>query len=136
MKSKFSKSWNSSKSPRKQRKYLFNAPLHIRRKLIASKLSKELSKKYSRRSVIVRKGDTVKIMRGNFKNHSGKIQNVLTKKFKVEIEGIEKAKRDGNKSYYPIHPSNLMITQLVLEDKKRQKMLERKIDVTKENKNE
>ncbi|MAG52930.1 MAG: 50S ribosomal protein L24 [Nanoarchaeota archaeon] len=137
MRTKFSKSWKSSKNPRKQRKYVANAPLHIKRKMLASRLSKELSKKYSRRSVGIKKGDVVKIVRGNFKNHSGKIDKVLTKKFKVHIEGIQNLKRDGNKAFYPLHPSNLIITELNLEDKKRQKIFDRtKKNVTTEIKDE
>jgi large subunit ribosomal protein L24 len=125
MKSKFSKSWKGSKQPRKQRKYTANAPLHIKRKMIASRLSKELTKKHSKRSMVVRKGDVVNIVRGNFKKHAGKIDTVFTKHMRVHIEGIQNVKRDGNKTFYPIHASNLVITQLNLEDKKRQAILER-----------
>ncbi|MBU2639551.1 MAG: 50S ribosomal protein L24 [Nanoarchaeota archaeon] len=123
MKQKFSKSWKSSKSPRKQRKYVKNAPLHIKRSMMKSRLSKELTKKYGKRNSGVRKGDKVKIVRGNFKAHTGKVEKILTKKMKVQIEGIQLVKRDGNKVYYPIHPSNLIITELNLEDKKRVKSL-------------
>ena len=49
MKKDFSKSWKSSRQPRKQRKYVFNAPLHIRHKLVSANLSKELRKKYGKR---------------------------------------------------------------------------------------
>ncbi|MEK6835561.1 MAG: 60S ribosomal protein L26, partial [Nanoarchaeota archaeon] len=35
-------------------------------------------------------------------------------------------KLDGSKVYYPLHPSNLMITELNLNDKKRKAKLERK----------
>jgi large subunit ribosomal protein L24 len=125
MKNKFSKSWKSSKQPRKQRKYIANAPLNIKRKMLAGRLSKDLTKRYSRRSLSVRKGDTVKVLRGNFKDHSGKIEKVLTKRLRVYIEGIQNLKRDGNKMPYPIHPSNLVIIELDLGDKERQKMLER-----------
>ena len=95
MKTKFSKSWKGSVQPRKQRKYVKNAPLHIKRKMLASRLSKELTKRYGRRSISIRKGDIVKIVRGNFKDHSGKIDKVLTKKLKVYTEGIQNLKRDG-----------------------------------------
>ena len=70
-----------SKKPRKQRKFLKLAPLHIRRKMIAAHLSKELREKYKRRSIPVRKGDEVKIMRGEFKGMIGKIVKVDTKKY-------------------------------------------------------
>lgn len=126
MKTKFSNSWIKSKQPRKQRKYRHNAPLHIKQKFVSAHLSKELRKKYNKRSANLRKGDGVKIMRGQFKNKSGKIEEVSLKKTSVYVSGIEIVKRDGTKSRYPIHPSNLMVTELNMDDKMRNKIFERK----------
>ena len=126
MKNKFSSSWGTSTQPRKQRKYRFNAPLHIKQKFMRAHLSKELRKKYSKRNFSLRKGDNVKIMRGQFRNKHGKIERVNLKGTFVYITGIEVAKRDGTKTLFPIHPSNLMITELNMDDKIRQQMLERK----------
>jgi len=128
MKKKFSKSWNSSKQPRKQRKYLANAPLHIQRKFISSHLSKELRTKYNKRSIKIKTGDKVKIMRGQFKNKLGKIERINTKQRRIFIENIHNLKKDGTKVPYPIHPSNLLVLELNLDDKKRQKTLQRKND--------
>ena len=125
-KTKFSINWKKSKQPRKQRKYRYNAPLHIKREFMASHLSKELREKYSKRNVIVRKEDKVKILRGQFKGKEGKIEKTNIKKTKVYITGIEVVKRDGTKSLHPINPSNLIIVELNLDDKKRVKTLERK----------
>ncbi len=119
MKTEFSLSWKSSSQPRKQRKYRQNAPLHIKHKLMAGHLSADLRKKYGRRSVEVRKDDRVKIMRGQFKGTTGKIERVDLKKEMVFMKGAETAKKDGTKSFYPLHPSNLMILELNLSDKKR-----------------
>ncbi len=126
MKTKFSSSWTKSKQPRKQRKYRHNAPLHIKQKFVGAHLSKELRKKYNKRSVNLRKGDSVKIMRGQFKKKTGKIEEVNLKKALVYVSGIEITKRDGTKARYPIHPSNLIITQLNTDDKMRTKIIERK----------
>tara|TARA_Y100000310_G_C20634082_1_gene790256 strand:+ start:400 stop:780 length:381 start_codon:yes stop_codon:yes gene_type:complete len=126
MKSIFSTSWKSSKQPRKQRKYVYNAPNHIKKKLVSTNLSKELRKKYNKRNIPIRKGDKVKILRGQFKGKVGEITKVDLKNIKVNIDKIELLKKDGNKVPYPITPSNLMITELKLEDKKRKKLLERK----------
>lgn len=126
MKKKFSKSWKSSTQKRKQRKYIHNAPLNIKHKFLASHLSKELIKKYNKRSIPVRKGDKVKIVRGQFKKKEGKVEKVFTKKSRVYIDSIQITKIDGTKTHYPIHPSNLIITDLNLDDKKRKKILERK----------
>ncbi len=124
---KWSSSWKGSKKKRKQIKYVKNAPLHIRKKFIASLLSKDLRKKYGRRNIRLRKGDKVKIMRGQFKKINGKVIRVDTRRQKIYIEGADFIKKDGSKVQYPLHPSNLMITELELEDKKRKKALERTI---------
>lgn len=126
MKKKFSSSWKRSKQPRKQRKYRYNAPLHIKQKFVSAHLSKDLRKKYNRRNMNLRKGDGVKIMRGQFKNKTGKIEDVSVKKTLVYVSGIEIAKRDGTKARYPINPSNLMITDINIDDKMRNKIIERK----------
>jgi large subunit ribosomal protein L24 len=114
-----------SKKPRKQRKFLYNAPLHIRRKMISAHLSKELREKYKRRSLPLRKGDEVKVMRGEFKGTIGKIVRIDTKEYKVYIDTVKKKRSIGTEYLVPIRPSNLLITNLNLEDKYRIKMLER-----------
>ena len=126
MKKKISSSWKSSKQPRKQRKYRHNAPLHIKQKFVSSHLSKDLRKKHNKRSLNLKNGDSIKIMRGQFKNKTGKIEEVNLKKTLVYVNGIEITKKDGTKTRFPIHPSNLMITDLNVDDKMRQKILARK----------
>jgi len=126
MKTKFSSSWKGSVQPRKQRKYRYNAPLHIRQKFVSTHLSKDLRKKYNKRSANLRKGDNVKVLRGQFKSKNGKVEEVDLKKTSVYVSGIEVTKKDGTKARYPIHPSNLMITELNMDDKMRQKIFERK----------
>lgn len=123
---KFSKTWKSSKNIRKQRKYRISAPLHIKQKFVHSHLSKELRKKYDKRSIGLRKGDKVKIMRGQFKKYEGKIEAVDLKRTRVFVNGVETTKKDGTKKLLPMHPSNLIITELNLDDKFRQKLFERK----------
>jgi large subunit ribosomal protein L24 len=128
MKSIFSTTWKRSKQPRKQRKYRFNAPLHTKKEFLSSHLSKELRTKYKKRSVTIRKGDTVKVLRGQFRKKTGKVSKVDYNSIKIYIEGIEVIKKDGNKVQYPINPSNVLITILKLDDKKRIASLERKQD--------
>ncbi len=126
MEKKFSRTWKCSKQPRKQRKYRANAPLHIKHKLMGIHLSGELRKKHNKRAVVVRKEDKVKIMRGQFKGHVGKVDRVNVKREKVYVRGVEITKKDGTKAFLPIHPSNLMIVELDLKDKKRVATLNRK----------
>ncbi len=125
MKTKFSSSWKSSRKPNKQRKYRLNAPLHIKQKLASSHLSKELKKKYNKRKIALRKGDKVKVMRGNFKKYEGKVERIELGKTRVYVSGVEYTKKDGTKRMLPLYPSNLMITELNMDDKWRQKILER-----------
>ncbi len=127
MKKQFSKKWKKSKQPRKQRKYLVKAPLHIKRKFLSSNLNKELRKRYQRRSFPLRKGDSVKVFRGIFKGKTGKISVIELKRTRVAIEGIQRAKKDGTKVNVFFHPSVLQIQELNLDDKKRVKVIERKI---------
>ena len=123
----WSKHWKSSKKPRKQRKYLYHAPLHVRHKFLSAHLSKELREKYNRRSFPVRKGDEVEIMKGKFKKKTGKVSRVDLNKIKVYIEGITMKKVDGSEVQVPIHPSNLKVINLNLDDKKRLKALTRTV---------
>ena len=123
----FSKSWRSSKQPRKQRKYSYNAPLHLRRVFLSSLLSRELRKKLGKRSIPLVKDDEVKIMRGQHKGKIGKITMVNRRKIRVYVDQAYRLKLDGGKSFYPIHPSNLMIINLNLKDKKRKLKLESKL---------
>lgn len=126
MKTKFSSSWKSSKQPRKQRKYRYNAPLHIKQKFVSSHLSKDLRNKHKRRSITLRKGDDIKVLRGRFKGKLGKVEKINLKRTIVYVSGIEMVKKDGTRFRYPIHPSNLMITELNMDDKIRSKIFERK----------
>lgn len=126
MKKKFSTKWKASKQPRKQRKYKANAPLHIKHRMMSVNLSKTLRTKHGKRNIPVRKGDSVKILRGEFKGKSGKIESINLKRSRAIIEGIFRSKKDGTKVSVYLAPSNLQIQELNLDDKKRKQSLERK----------
>ncbi len=126
MDKKFSTKWKASSRPGKKRKYVAKAPLHIKRKFLGAMLSKELRKKYSKKTMPVRKDDKVKIMRGQFKGKIGKVTVVNVKKNFVNVENIEMIKKDGSKVFYPLHPSSVMIMELSADDKNRIKELEAK----------
>jgi large subunit ribosomal protein L24 len=116
----------TSSKPSKQRKLLFQAPDHIRYKHFAAPLSPELRKTYGIRRLPVRRGDTVRVMRGDHKGFEGKISRVDRKKYRIYIEGLTREKVDGTTVFVPVHPSKVMITKLNLEDKWRRQILERK----------
>ena len=124
MNKEFSTSWKSSKKPRKQRKYAENAPLHLKRKLVSGHLAEPLRKKFKRRSLPIRKGDLVKIVVGQFKKLTGKVTRVDLNKTRIYVEGIGFTKKDGSKVPYPILPSNIVIQDLVLDDKERKALVE------------
>jgi large subunit ribosomal protein L24 len=119
MKQKFSVHWKSSRQVRKQRKYRYNAPLHILGKFLHSQLSKELRKEYGIRSLRVRTGDKVKIMRGSYKGTTGKVLTVNVKKSFITIEKTDRARKDGTKSFYPFDASKVQIIALNTDDKQR-----------------
>ena len=121
----FSRCWKSSKKPGKQRKYRYNAPLHIRQKMASCHLSKELRKKHGLRSIGVRKGDEVKVARGQFKKKTGKVERVDLKKSKVYVTGIEVIKKDGSKVLFGLPASNLILQSINTDDKMRKKKLQR-----------
>ena len=116
--------------PRKQRKMLYNAPLHKKRKWLSSHLAENLLLKYDKRSVSVITGDEIQVMRGSFKGHKDKVSLVNVKKQVVEVEGITTVKADGTKIAKPIHASNLLITKLNLTDRWRRQKLERGLSET------
>lgn len=125
MKRKFSIDWKGSKQPRKQRKYRNNAPSHIKNKFLSAHLSKELRKKHNTRNITLKKGDKVKIVRGQFKGKTGAVDRINLKKAKVYVTGVDVIKKDGTKRSYQIDPSNLIITDFDLDDKARKKSIER-----------
>lgn len=108
---------------RKQRKYKYNAPLHIKQKMVHVHLSPELRVKYGLRNIQIRKNDTVRVLRGKFKKKEGKIEHVDLKREKVQITGLDNIKKDGTRVLASFVPSNLMILTLDLSDKKRKMKL-------------
>lgn len=111
---------------------IFKASLAVKSRLLCSHLSKDLQNKYSRRSVRVTEGDTVKVMRGEYKGVSGKITQVSSEKNGVAVEGIKREKLKGGNVDVFIHSSNLLVTDLNTEDKWRQNKLEGKQRKSKE----
>lgn len=119
MKTSWCKDWKKSIKPRKQRKYVARAPLHVRSKLVGSHLSKELRQKHKTRSARVRTGDKIIVIRGSLKGKTGRVESVNTKEQKVYVTGIERVKKDGTKILAPLHPSNLVITELQADKKRK-----------------
>ena len=105
---------------------IFQATLQTRSKQMGSALSKDLQKKYGKKSARVVEGDSVTIIRGEFKGVDGKIAKISTEKSGVTIDGVKKEKTKGDKFDVYIHTSNLVITSLNSSDKWRMAKLEGK----------
>jgi large subunit ribosomal protein L24 len=112
--------------PTKQRKMLYEAPAHIRHKHLAAHLSPDLRATHLAKSLPVRSGDTIRVMRGDHKGTEGKITRIDLKKYRIYVEGLTREKVDGTTIQLAVHPSKVMITRLNLDDKWRKKILERK----------
>ena len=95
-------------------------------KQICAPLSKDLRKKYSRRSVRIMVEDAVKVIRGEYKGITGKVSKISTGSNSIAIEGNKKEKLKGDKIDVYIHSTNVIITALNTDDKWRQKILEKK----------
>ena len=110
---------------------LFNAPAHIRHKLMSAPLSHELSASRGAKTLPVRRGDTILIKRGDNKGFEGKISRVDLKAFRIYVEGLTREKVDGTNIFLPVHPSKVEIRNLNLDDKWRKNILARKQAVQK-----
>jgi large subunit ribosomal protein L26e len=122
---KFNSSVSSSR--RVNRRNHFKAPSSVRRVLLSATLSDELRKEYSVRSMPVRKGDTVLIVRGGQKTKKmeGKVTTVYRRRMCIYVDRVQREKANGSTAPIPIHPSNCVITKLHL-DKDRKALLDRK----------
>ncbi len=120
----------TSSQPRKQRKWFHTKPLHKMQEDFGMHLVASLRKSLGKRSLNARKGDTVKVVRGNenYVGKQGKITEIRRKKKQVLIEGITRKKVDGKEIPVPFRPSNLMLVSIDETDKKRIKKPKTKKD--------
>src|SRR5919199_1027512 len=99
-------------------------PKHVRDRMMGSSLSPNLREQFNTRSIRVIKGDTVKVMRGEYTGIEGKVEKVNTKKGTLSIEGIQREKVRGGNVKVQIHASNVIISSLNVEDKYRKDRIE------------
>ncbi len=98
---------------------LIHVSKHQRDKMISARLDDALRGQYKKRSIRVVKGDSVKVVRGEYKGVEGKVEKVKTEHGTLHIEGISREKIKGGQVKVPIHSSNVMVTVLNLSDKYR-----------------
>jgi len=94
---------------------------HKREKLLGANLSENLRKQHNKRSMRVIKGDTVRILRGEYVGIEGKIEKVNTERSTLSIEGVQREKIRGGKVKVQIHASNVQIISVNTDDEFRMK---------------
>ena len=112
-----------TKQPRKQRTRTRDAPLHERHKQVRATLSEDLREEYGRRNARVNAGDTVEVLRGDFAGEDGEVIEVDLKAGAVHVEDVTVEKADGEEVPRPLDASNVRITDLDLEDDRREARL-------------
>ena len=105
-------------------KQIYYATSKVRSVQTAASLSSELRKKFGKRSARIVKGDTVKILRGEFYGTAGKVTKILTQKNSINVDGVKREKTKGEKVDVPIHATNVIITALNDDDKWRMNKLQ------------
>ena len=100
--------------------------MHKRQKYMHSHLSKALREELKKRNAQVRKGDTVKVMRGDHAGTEGEVEDVDIKRCTIKVAGVSNYRSDGTEVPRTIHPSNVMIVKLDMEDTEREKIFARR----------
>jgi ribosomal protein L24p/L26e, archaeal/eukaryotic len=114
----------TSKQPRTQRKRRREATLHERHSQVRATLADDLREEYGQRSVRVNEGDTVEVMRGDHAGETGEVVDVDLRQEAVSVEDVTVEKTDGEEVPRPLDASNLRVTDLTLEDDRREARLE------------
>lgn len=99
----------------------------LRKNNVRAPLSKELREKYGTRTIRVRKGDTIKVVRGDYKNVEGKVERVDPKNGFIYVENVTGEKVDGSKYLVPLKSSKIIVQNLNLEDKLRRNIIEQRM---------
>ena len=89
---------------------------HKRDKFLGANLSENLREQHGKRSMRVIKGDTVRILRGEYVGIEGKVEKVNTEKSTLSIEGVQREKIRGGNVKVQVHASNVQIISLNTDD--------------------
>lgn len=113
----------TSQLPRQQRKAMFTADLFERHRRMAVPLSRELRRRYGRRQLPVRKGDTVRILSGSYVGREERVAKVDLQAYSVTLDNVTGKTGDQKLKPLPIRPSHLILTKLNLSDSWRRRIL-------------
>ena len=114
-----------TRQPHKQRTQTRNAPLHERQKQVRAPLSGDLREEHGRRTVRVNAGDVVEVLRGDFAGETGEVIAVDLRAATITVEEVVVEKADGEEVPRPLDASNVRVTELNLEDDRREARLTR-----------
>lgn len=108
-----------SSKPRYQRRFRFNAPMHVRQHFLHAHIDKGVRSKLkiSKRSIQIARGDTVKVMTGEQKGKTGKVTHVNLRSGRITIDSLSRKSMKGKEVALQIAVSNVYITELNLSDK-------------------
>jgi large subunit ribosomal protein L24 len=97
-----------------ERKIFYTEKLHKRKNRLHVHLSKDLrgKLKVKKRAILVRQGDTVRVMRGPGKGKDAKVGQVSVLRRKVFLEGVTVKNLRGKEVPVPVEPSNLLLISL------------------------
>jgi large subunit ribosomal protein L24 len=106
-------------------RFMGDVPKHLTERKLRSPLSRALREKYGRRNLRVIAGDTIKVIQGEYSGIEGKVEKVNMRRGSLAIEGIQREKVRGGNVKVEINSTNVVITDLDLDDKYRQTLIQR-----------
>jgi ribosomal protein uL24 len=128
---------DSPHSPRRQRRALYTAHTSERRRRMSVPLSRELRKRFRRRSLPLRKGDTVRVLAGSFKGREERVARINRRAYSVTLDNVTLKTADEKLKPLDLRSGRLVITRLNLSDAWRRRSLRvREEDVTPEERGE
>lgn len=113
----------SPHAPRRQRKAHFTADTFHRRLAMTVPLSRELRKRFRRRSVPIRKGDTVRVLSGSYEGREERVARIVRRDYTLVLDNVTLKSGEEKLKPLPIRTSHLVITRLNLSDAWRRRTL-------------
>jgi large subunit ribosomal protein L26e len=92
---------------------------------MSSHLNKSLREQYKIRSLPIKRGDEVKILKGKGKGKTGKVVQVYRKRNVIYVDKVQRDKQNGQTVFLPIKPSYCLIEKLLI-NKDRTKTIEKR----------
>ncbi len=119
---------SSPHSPRRQRRAVFEATTAERRHRMTVPLSRELRKRFHRRSVPLRKGDTVRVMKGSYIGREERVQKISRRDYSVTLDNVTLKSGEEKLKPLPIRTNHLLLVRLNLADEWRRETLKVRAD--------